>query len=847
MPGLQSPVVLTPGPKTTRRRLLLFRNWLVTTKQRSTKSFRSKEKLPLSDLQAASWDREELLDDACDLIPSRGNSPFLPVALDPCVTEFHAPEIKALWPETLRGQSQGPSEVKSVPKKPAQIPMRLRSNFDASKTLSASNMETLIECQSEGDIKEHPLLLASCASEDSICQLIEVKKRKKVLSWPFLIRRLSPSSDFSGTLEPDLKVSLFDQPLSIICQENGALPRPIQDILAILCLKGPSTEGIFRKAASEKARKELKEALNCGGTVDLEGLPVHLLAVVFKDFLRSIPLKLLSCDLFEEWMGALEKQNEEDRIEALKQVADQLPRPNLLLLRHLVYVLHLISKNSEVNKMDSSNLAICIGPNMLTLENDHNLSLEAQRDLNNKVKTLVEFLIDNCFEIFGENIPAHSSITSDDSLEHTDSSDMSTLQNDSAYDSYDPDFEPTSAIHNPSRQPQVHTAMAAGLDSRGPQDTYELSPEPIVSTVARLKRSINQADRRFSEPSMPPSQECLESRMTNQKLTKSEDDFTAPQASPHLESEDTEDPFPEEVFPAVEGRAKRPVDLMIKNSTQSLPLLQGAGPKAFSSGSLGGSSDNSPSASPSCPQKNFFTRHLSFTMKTEKSKPSREIKKHSLSFSFASHKKVLPKTPSGETGKPKDFTRDQVKKGVRKESQLAGRIVQEGRPDVYSQAAAGCGLPPRAPSVNDVFQMVDQRSPGSPPSYEEAIQCQASGLLAYGSQTVGSMRARMLSQDSMPPPLLPSHHGGGSRIVCHEEALSGRSLSSMTECWEQGGTASPSGETPGPGTTPGRPELPRLRTVSEFMQKDKRDYLRRRCSQPIFEADQLQYARESYI
>ncbi|KAG3290515.1 hypothetical protein H1C71_026931, partial [Ictidomys tridecemlineatus] len=88
MPGLQSPVVLTPGPKTTRRRLLLFRNWLVTTKQRSTKSFRSKEKLPLSDLQAASWDREELLDDACDLIPSRGNSPFLPVALDPCVTEF---------------------------------------------------------------------------------------------------------------------------------------------------------------------------------------------------------------------------------------------------------------------------------------------------------------------------------------------------------------------------------------------------------------------------------------------------------------------------------------------------------------------------------------------------------------------------------------------------------------------------------------------------------------------------------------------------------------------------------------------------------------------------------------
>lgn len=56
----------------------------------------------------------------------------------------------------------------------------------------------------------------------------------------------------------------------------------LQDILTILCLKGPFTEGIFRKAANEKARKELKEELNSGGMVDLKSLPVHLLAVVFK-------------------------------------------------------------------------------------------------------------------------------------------------------------------------------------------------------------------------------------------------------------------------------------------------------------------------------------------------------------------------------------------------------------------------------------------------------------------------------------------------------------------------------------------------------------------------------------
>ena len=41
--------------------------------------------------------------------------------------------------------------------------------------------------------------------------------------------------------------------------------------------------------------------------------------LILQDFLRSIPRKLLSSDLFEEWMGALEMQDEEDRIEALKQ------------------------------------------------------------------------------------------------------------------------------------------------------------------------------------------------------------------------------------------------------------------------------------------------------------------------------------------------------------------------------------------------------------------------------------------------------------------------------------------------------------------------------------------------
>ncbi|XP_003933821.1 T-cell activation Rho GTPase-activating protein [Saimiri boliviensis] len=764
-----------------------------------------------------------------------------------------SPDVKELWLETLQGHSQSRMGVKFIPGPSTPTLMKLRSSHNAPKTLNANNMETLIECQSEGDIKEHPLL-ASCESEDSICQLIEVKKRKKVLSWPFLMRRLSPASDFSGALETDLKAPLFDQPLSIICGDSDTLPRPIQDILTILCLKGPSTEGIFRRAANEKARKELKEELNSGGAVDLERLPVHLLAVVFKDFLRRIPRKLLSSDLFEEWMGALDTQDEEDRIEALKEVADKLPRPNLLLLKHLVYVLHLISKNSEVTRMDSSNLAICIGPNMLTLENDQSLSFEAQKDLNNKVKTLVEFLIDNCFEIFGENIPVHSSITSDDSLEHTDSSDVSTLQNDSAYDSNDPDVESNSSngISSPSRQPQVPMATAAGSDSRAPQEAGEVSPEPIVSTIARLKSSLAQPDRRYSEPSTLSSQECLESQVTNQTLTKSEGDFPVPQAGSRLEGEEVEDPFPEEVFPAVQGKTKRPVDLKIKNLTPGSVLPRALVPKAFSSSELDASSESSPVASPSSSKRNFFSRHQSFTTKTEKGKPSREIKKHSMSFSFASHKKVLTKTSSTGSAKSQDFTRDHMPKGVRKESQLAGRIVQENGSETHNQTALSFCMRPHALSVDDVFQGADWERPGCPPSYEEAMQGPVARLASYGSQTVGSMtvggmRARMLVGDCLLPPLPPAHHTGHSRHRDSKEPPPGHGLSPLPEQWTQSGTVHASVDSRGHVAGPGRPELLRLRTVSESMQRSKQDCLVRRCSQPVFEADQFQYAKESYI
>ncbi|XP_069633956.1 T-cell activation Rho GTPase-activating protein-like, partial [Haliaeetus albicilla] len=181
--------------------------------------------------------------------------------------------------------------------------------------------------------------------------------------------RLSKLGDFAAHQAPGQAGSscsraLFGQPLAALCGEDGSLPQSIQEMLAVLHKEGPSTEGIFRRAAGGTEFRELREALDHGADVDLGSQPALLLAVILKDFLRSIPAKLLVTDLYEDWMAAMQKSGKEEKVEELKAVAEKLPGANLLLLKRLLALLQHIGHNVSSSRMTASNLAICLGPNL---------------------------------------------------------------------------------------------------------------------------------------------------------------------------------------------------------------------------------------------------------------------------------------------------------------------------------------------------------------------------------------------------------------------------------------------------------------------------------------------------
>ncbi|XP_069708139.1 T-cell activation Rho GTPase-activating protein isoform X2 [Phaenicophaeus curvirostris] len=691
--------------------------------------------------------------------------------------------------------------------------MKVLSSCNTSKTLNAGNMESLIECQSEADAKKcSPLFPAD--TEDGLCHSTDgTKKRKKMISQSFTLRS-STNRNSLGQLESGAKVPLFGQPLAIICGEDDTLPQPVQDLLAILYMKGPATEGIFRKAANEKARKELKEDLNKGGNVDLESKSVHLLAVVLKDFLRNIPSKLLSADLYEKWIQALEKPSKQEKIEELKEVADKLPRPNLILLKNLLSLLHHISQNAESNKMDSSNLAICVGPNMLSPEMDNTLPLEVQKEVNDKVTALVEFLINNCSEIFGEDIALPVCALTEELLEHTDSSTehlCAAHQNDSAYDSPDPEAE---AIPSTSQMAQPK-GRSTSVSRRYPAGIY-------APSLTNSRNDISTMDRRYSEPDLS-FQNHLEGRIRKQKLNKSEDSFPVQQKQLGLE--------------ALE---KRLAILPSRLSTDSLPKTSSSCSLESSDGSV---FTSSPVVSPSSPKKTFLNRPQSFSTKATEdcSMPSREIKKHSMSFSFANRRKTLLKTQSWGPGKNTFFQRENFTK---KDDLFSCRVVQNS-PDDDKPLPVAYQPRPRFRSADEVFREVDQRNPGRPPSYEEATKsCLAAQVSSY-NLTVQSMRLQMSNQDTLPPHPCSSCAQDAANMALKDQP-SGR-VSAVKDSDVETENHSITIGINSRVSLPVTPGVYRLRAMSESCRKNRLEYVGRRCSQPVFEVEQIQYAKESYV
>lgn len=94
-----------------------------------------------------------------------------------------------------------------------------------------------------------------------------------------------------------------------------------QAMLQQVFIKGPFTQGIFRKSANARLVRELREQLDSGQELALEHIPVLAVAALLKEFLRSLPDPLLGAALYPLYMEALECREEQEKLIRVKRCA----------------------------------------------------------------------------------------------------------------------------------------------------------------------------------------------------------------------------------------------------------------------------------------------------------------------------------------------------------------------------------------------------------------------------------------------------------------------------------------------------------------------------------------------
>uniref|UniRef100_A0AAY4CTT7 Rho-GAP domain-containing protein n=1 Tax=Denticeps clupeoides TaxID=299321 RepID=A0AAY4CTT7_9TELE len=456
--------------------------------------------------------------------------------------------------------------------------------------------------------------------------------------------------------------ALFGQALHKICSADGALPKPIREILTLLWRKGPATEGVFRRPSNSKTVNIIREQLDAGDEVNMEVLPVALLVGLLKSFLKELPGSLLVAEQCDNWINALEKEQKRP---------SELKSHMFICLSSSSVCYTRISQNAKANLMDPKNLAVCIAPTLLQVKG------HPKDILAHTVNSLTQFLIENCSEIFGEHVLGLLGDPDEEELE--DSSSLQQL--DSAYDSPDPD-----AI---GCYPAEEEEGLSSSSQKCPTATSSMTDHSLVTSCS--------SEHIFNTFTKPMGRRCSEPTIFNSEmihiqpgLARSQDDFTKDREDfLQLKKQISDDSF---------LQSKRYMDQPL-----APPKALAAKDCSFSSsGSLeSGTSNhsessvftNSPKTSPACSRRSHSTKSVPTSRPTvEMHKPEVEVKWRSKSLRL-----------------PGLFNRAGVKKvELQKEAAFSCETLQEDSP---SEPENPEEVPARQRPLSEILM------PSQPPSY----------------------------------------------------------------------------------------------------------------------------------
>jgi len=189
------------------------------------------------------------------------------------------------------------------------------------------------------------------------------------------------------TVRPVSPDQQFGVPLETLVANGPEIPLVLRVTAAHIRAAGLDVEGIFRRSPSSSALSTIKLQFDSGKDVTLDGMDVHISAVLFKTFLRELPEPLTTYALFPRITAF--KTFAGDRLVELRAIVQSLPRANYVVLHFVLLLMQDVIANAEHNLMTGTNTTLVLSPN-LAWSRDQTSSLLSMSTTSYFVQQLIE-------------------------------------------------------------------------------------------------------------------------------------------------------------------------------------------------------------------------------------------------------------------------------------------------------------------------------------------------------------------------------------------------------------------------------------------------------------------------
>lgn len=182
--------------------------------------------------------------------------------------------------------------------------------------------------------------------------------------------------------------------------ESRDVPVIVEKCIEAVEASGMDYEGIYRKSGGTSQLKVIMQLFDRGSAFDLQDLDrfndVSAVTSVLKNYFRELPIPLLTFDLYDEFINAVEsKQEPPAKANHMTKLVSMLPRQHYCTLKELIMHLYRVQESSAENRMNARNLGVVFGPTLMRSSDP----AQEFAHMGGKAMT-IEYFIDHALELF---------------------------------------------------------------------------------------------------------------------------------------------------------------------------------------------------------------------------------------------------------------------------------------------------------------------------------------------------------------------------------------------------------------------------------------------------------------